>query len=90
MSAIALGRVSGVLTLAVVRRFGFLCREHGRRKACPFMLAIAKGLVLGQTTGAISVLLSFFDFDLFRETGCDFWLVHERFFFEWIVNCYKR
>lgn len=40
------------------------------------MFAIAKWLILGQAARAPGVLLAFFDFDLGRIFGGDFWLVH--------------
>ena len=74
--AVAIGSVAGLFALTEVRGLGFFGRENDRCKAGPLVFAIAKRLVLGKSTGAVSVFLALFQFNLFGKASCDFWFVH--------------
>lgn len=79
MGAIAFWRVARMFALAIVSGFGLLGFENERRKLGAFVFAVAEWLVFRKPAGAVSVLFSGFNFDLFGEASGDFGLVHAGF-----------
>ena len=74
--AVTFWSVSSLFALAIIRRFRFFGLKNERRVRSTFVRSVAKRLVFGKTACAIGVFFSCFDFHLFRETCCNFWLVH--------------
>jgi hypothetical protein len=79
VASIAIRCVSGVLALADPNRFAFICLEDIGNKAGAFMRSIAQRTVGRLAAGAIGIVFTGFQFDLFRKTSGDFWLIHKNF-----------
>lgn len=76
MCAVAFWGIASVFALTIVGCFALLSGENCWSKAGPFVLTIAKRLVLRQATGAVGVFFSGFDFDLLRKASRNFWSFH--------------
>ena len=76
MAAVAVRRIGGMLAQTQEGIAAFAGDELLRGEARALVTTVAEGLIFGQATGAVKILLTFFEWDLLRPVVGNSRVIH--------------